>query len=143
LTAKSLTSFLDKGNTNMRILLVDDDRRYLEMLSSLLQSRGHKVFPAEEGKEARELLEAEQVDLIISDVVMPTLDGVWFHSYVREFSNLPDVPFIFISGNDKSLLSELVIQPDKDLSLSKALGPEALVNRIEMFVTGTLVGARK
>jgi DNA-binding response OmpR family regulator len=127
----------------MRILLVDDDRRYLELLSSLLERRGHKVVTAEEGKEARELLEADQVDLIISDVVMPTLDGVWFHSYVREFSNNPDIPFVFISGQDRSSLNDLVIQPDKDLSLSKTLGPDQLISRIEMFVAGSPVGVKK
>ncbi len=125
----------------MKILVVDDDRNYLGLFSSLLRNRGHEVFPAEEGKEARELLEVEQIDLIVSDVYMPTLDGVWFHSYVREFSNRPDVPFIFISGNDDEYTRDLIIDPRLDLSLSKSLSPETLVNHIESFVNKAPVGA--
>lgn len=118
----------------MKILVVDDDRNYLGLFSNLLRNRGHEVFPAQEGKEARELLEVEQIDLIISDVYMPTLDGVWFHSYVREFSNRPDVPFIFISGSDDEYTRDLIIDPSLDLSLSKTLTHETLVSRIEGFV---------
>lgn len=125
----------------MKILVVDDDRNYLGLFSNLLRDRGHEVFPAEEGKEARELLDVEQIDLIISDVYMPTLDGVWFHSYVREFSNRPDVPFIFISGSDDEYTHDLIIDPNIDLSLSKTLTPEALVSRIESFVGKQLVSA--
>jgi DNA-binding response OmpR family regulator len=123
----------------MKILVVDDDTKYLGLLSSLLRDRGHEVFMAEEGKQARELLDVEQVDLIISDVVMPTLDGVWFHSYVREFSNVPDVPFVFVSGHDDDHTRNLVINPSLDLSLSKMLPPEKLMKRIEGFTKRSVV----
>lgn len=127
----------------MKILLVDDDRSYLSLLSKLLRNRGHDVFCAEEGKEARELLDIEQVDLIISDVHMPTLDGVWFQSYVREFSTVPDVPFIFISGHDDADTKNLAVDPSLDLFLSKLLPPEKLVGEIEGFVkTFTVETAR-
>jgi DNA-binding response OmpR family regulator len=125
----------------MKILVVDDDRNYLGLFSSLLRNRGHVVVPAQEGKEARELLDVEQIDLIISDVYMPTLDGVWFHSYVREFSNRPDIPFIFISGSDDEYTRDLIIDPSLDLSLSKTLTPDVLVNRIESFVAKLPVSA--
>lgn len=123
----------------MKILVVDDDTNYLGLLSNLLRERGHEVFLAEEGKQARELLDVEQVDLIISDVVMPTLDGVWFHSYVREFSNVPEVPFVFMSGRTDDYTRNLVINPSLDLSLSKMLPPEKLMIQIEGFTKGSTV----
>jgi sigma-B regulation protein RsbU (phosphoserine phosphatase) len=127
----------------MRILLVDDDRSYLVLLSKLLRARGHDVFCAEEGKEAREFLDLEQTDLIISDVYMPTLDGVWFQSYVREFSTAPDVPFIFISVRDDESTRSLVINPELDYFLSKGLPPEKLVSQIEAFAKKSTVGATR
>ncbi len=127
----------------MRILLVDDDRSYLGLLSKLLRTRGHEVFCAEEGKEARELLDIEQIDLIISDVYMPTLDGVWFQSYVREFSTIPDVPFIFISGSDDDHTRNLIVNPSLDYFLSKGLPPEKLVAQIEGFVKKSMVDAAR
>lgn len=125
----------------MRILVVDDDTSYLGLLSNLFRERGHEVFMAEEGKQARELLDVEQVDLIISDVIMPTLDGVWFHSYVREFSNVPDVPFVFVSGRNDDYTRNLVINPSLDLSLSKMLPPEKLMKQIEGFTKSSVVKA--
>lgn len=125
----------------MKILLVDDDRNYLSLLSKLLRNRGHEVYCAEEGKEARELLDVEQVELIISDVYMPTLDGVWFQSYVREFSTVPDVPFIFISGSTDDSTRNLIVDPGLDLFLSKGLAPEKLVKEIEGFVKKSAVAA--
>lgn len=127
----------------MRILVVDDDRNYLGLFSNLLRERGHEVLMAEEGKQARELLDVEQVDLIISDVVMPTLDGVWFHSYVREFSNVPEVPFVFVSGRNDDATRNLVINPNLDLFLSKMLPPEKLMGQIEGFTKGSIVEAAR
>lgn len=126
----------------MRILVVDDDKDYLHLLANSLQARGHDVFSAEEGKQARELLDVEQVDLIISDVFMPTLDGVWFHSYVREFSDVPDIPFIFISGLDNEDTRNLVVNPGIDLSISKLVEPEELVSRVERFRESVIVGPK-
>ena len=117
----------------MRILVVDDDRDYLGLLANQLQARGHDVFSAVNGKEARELLDIEHADLIVSDVFMPTLDGIWFHSYVREFSNVPDIPFVFITCRDDTPPRDLVVNPSVDLSLSKTLGMGDLVGRIESF----------
>jgi DNA-binding response OmpR family regulator len=117
----------------MRILAVDDDSDYLCLLVNLLQARGHDVLSAHEGKEARELLDVEHVELIVSDVFMPTLDGVWFHSYVREFSDTPDTPFVFISCRDNEYTRDLAANRSVDLSLSKMLGPEELVEQIEHF----------
>ena len=117
----------------MRILVVDDDRDYLGHLAGKLQARGHDVLSAFDGKEARELLDIEHADLIVSDVVMPNLDGIWFHSYVREFSDMPDIPFIFMTSRDEDVPSDLVVNPSVDLSVSKKLGLEKIADRIERF----------
>ena len=84
----------------MKILLVDDERGFLDVMGDILRENGHEVIVAENGKHARESLEFEQIDVIISDVFMPTLDGLRFHDYVREFTAVQDIPFIFMSGYD-------------------------------------------
>jgi CheY-like chemotaxis protein len=115
----------------MRILVVDDNKGFLDVMAQLLRDYGYEVFVAEDGKQAREFLEIEKVDLIISDVFMPTLDGTRFHSYVREFTDARDVPFIFISGYDDEHTRNVVVNSDLDFFFSKTTPVETIVDLIE------------
>jgi two-component system KDP operon response regulator KdpE len=103
----------------MRILLVDDEKGFLTVMGDSLRSHGYEVLLAEDGKEAREVLESDRVDLIISDVFMPTLNGVRLHSYVRDFTDSSDVPFIFMSGYDDESTRDLIVDPNLDFFFSK------------------------
>jgi DNA-binding response OmpR family regulator len=115
----------------MRVLMVDDDIFYVELIGELLGELGHEVVLAGDGKQGREILEMESVDLIISDVYMPTLDGLWFHSYVREFSTAADVPFIFVSGIDSDRSREGILDPAIDYFVSKSRPVADLVALVE------------
>ena len=103
----------------MRVLVVDDEEAYLKLLGDLLKQQGCTVFLAGDGKQAREVLNQQEVDLIISDVHMPTLDGVRFHSYVREFTEARETPFIFISGMDDVQSGSVIVDPGLDYFISK------------------------
>jgi DNA-binding response OmpR family regulator len=115
----------------MRILLVDDEEGFLKIMSTVLKEQGHEVVLADDGKKAREALEHEKIDLIISDVFMPTLDGVRFHSFVREFTDAKDVPFIFISGYDDEHTRGLASESSRDFFLSKTAPIEDVIALIE------------
>ena len=122
---------MKKKKIKMRILVVDDNKAFLEVMGDLLRDHGYQVILAEDGKEAREFLETESVDLIVSDVLMPTLDGTRFHSYVREFSASQDVPFIFVSGYDDEHTRSVVEDSTKDFFFSKTTPFEQIVSLIE------------
>jgi DNA-binding response OmpR family regulator len=62
---------------------------------------------------------------------MPTLDGVRFHSYVREFMDSQDVPFIFISGYDDEYTRNLVVDSRTDFFFSKTTPMEQILALIE------------
>ena len=115
----------------MRILVVDDNKGFLNVMGDLLRDYGYEVFLAEDGKQAREFLEDEKVDLIISDVFMPTLDGARFHSYVREFTDSSTIPFIFISGFDDEHTRKVVVDSKIDFFVSKTAPVETIVSLIE------------
>ena len=115
----------------MRILLVDDEESFLSVMGRVLREHGYEVVLAEDGKKAREALDGEKFDVIISDVFMPTLDGVRFHSYVREFTDAKDVPFIFISGYDDEHTRGLAKESPRDFFLSKTTPLEDIVALIE------------
>lgn len=115
----------------MRILLVDDEHGFLDVMGDVLRNAGHTVILASDGKAAREMLEVENIDAIMSDVFMPTLDGARFHSYVREFSQNADIPFIFISGYDDQRTRSLVTDPKKDFFFSKTTPVETILNLLD------------
>lgn len=115
----------------MRILVVDDNQGFLQLMGTLLRDYGYEVALAEDGKQARELLEQEPVDLVISDIFMPTLDGVRFHSYVREFMDAADLPFIFMSGYDDQHTRSLVLDSTRDYFFSKTTPLERVIELIE------------
>ncbi|HCV43880.1 MAG TPA: hypothetical protein DGH68_10390 [Bacteroidetes bacterium] len=120
----------------MRILVVDDNKGFLDVMGALLRDHSYEVFLAEDGKQAREFLEEEQVDLIISDIFMPTLDGSRFHSYVREFTEANDIPFIFISGFDDEHTRRVVVDSRIDFFVSKTAPVESLVKLIKSIEAG-------
>jgi len=113
----------------MRILLVDDEQSFLNVLGDVLRDYGYDVVQAEDGGAARTLAEAQKFDLVISDVFMPTLSGPEFHKHIRGQS--PDLPFIFLSGFDHDRARTLVQDPDRDFFLSKTSPLETIVACIE------------
>ena len=117
----------------MRILFIYDDEGFLSLMEGILRQKGYDIVTAKDGKQAREALGGEKIDLIISDVFMPTLDGIRFHSFVREFTDARDVPFIFISAHADEHLRNLVVKAANDYFLRKPVSVEdilALINNV-------------
>jgi two-component system cell cycle sensor histidine kinase/response regulator CckA len=83
------------------ILLVEDEAMVRAVAERALERQGYRVLTATNGEEALELLgtleaEGEQIDLLISDVVMPTMDGPTLVRHARE--RFPKLPILFMSG---------------------------------------------
>lgn len=72
-----------------KILIVDDEPRYLRLLEANLRSDGYDVVSASDGLQAVEVFSSDPVDLILMDVMMPNLDGFAACQRIRQFSNVP------------------------------------------------------
>jgi two-component system, cell cycle sensor histidine kinase and response regulator CckA len=70
------------------ILVVDDRADDRQLLATLLDYYGHRVLEATDGAEALQIAQAERPDLIISDILMPTMDG---YEFVRRLRADPDI----------------------------------------------------
>src|SRR5262245_18294350 len=81
-----------------RILVVDDDAWILRMVSTILEKRGHEVDTARDGEEGLAKALASPPDLIISDVMMPRLDGWALVKQLRSRPELALVPVIFLTA---------------------------------------------
>jgi CheY-like chemotaxis protein len=103
----------------MRILAVEDEPEYLEMLQEVMKSLGHSITIAQNGKEALSLLDRQQIDVVVSDVKMPEMNGIEFHRKLREHQGYKNTPFIFLTGVDDITQVKAECKEDCDLLLQK------------------------
>lgn len=111
------------------VLLVEDDpalRRYLEVV---LQRAGYRVLSAGDGLEAMKFLLAESVDVIVTDALMPNLDGYELCRFVRSSSHLSHLPIILLSALDPRNTTDESEQVNA--FLAKPVSPEDLLASIE------------
>lgn len=74
-----------------RVLIVDDEPRYLRLLDANLRTEGYEVVTASDGQQAIDIFSSQPIDLILLDIMMPKLDGFGVCQRIREFSNVPIV----------------------------------------------------
>ena len=87
-----------------KILTVDDSASMRAMLAYTLTQQGHEVTEAENGQDGLDKANAEQFDLVISDVNMPVMDGIEFITQLRKVDSYRFTPILMLtteSGMDK------------------------------------------
>ena len=115
------------------VLLVEDDpalRRYLEIV---LQRAGYEVVTAGDGLEAIKFLLSDKVDVVITDALMPNLDGYELCRFVRSSEHLSHVPIILLSALDPKNTTDESEQVNA--FLAKPVSPEDLLSCIAVFAT--------
>ena len=117
----------------MKVLAVEDEPEYRDMLQDVMKSIGHSVTVASNGIEALKIVESEKIDVIMSDVVMPGMNGLEFHQKLRAKPEYANTPFIFLTGADKLSEVKAVCEPDRDLLLEK---PFPIDRLIRLFAGG-------
>ena len=80
------------------ILVVEDDAKLRSLFCTVLNRSGYLTVPASGGREALELLDSEYIDLIISDIMMPGMDGFTLLKILQEENNTKTVPVIMITA---------------------------------------------
>jgi len=85
----------------IRILIVDDDPQVRAVLTLSLQQSGYAVLTADNGREARAMLSANPVDLLITDLFMPEQDGIETILHIRK--QHPKLPILAISGGGRRI----------------------------------------
>ena len=111
-----------------RILVVDDEVRILNFLKSKLKASGYEISTACNGREALEQVQTKEPDLIVLDVVMPTMGGFEMLKELRTFSKVP-VIILSAKGADIDKIKGLGLGADD--YLPKPFNPDELVARIK------------
>lgn len=113
-----------------KILLVEDDQLLLEVMRSILEVEGFELFPASNGKVALDMFVTVKPDLVVSDIMMPEMDGYELLESVRAMPQGVTVPFLFLSArterNDVSRARSLGV----DDYLFKPFDAPELVNAV-------------
>nr|MDO8119462.1 response regulator [Candidatus Sigynarchaeota archaeon] len=107
---------MDNDGSKKKILIVDDNKDILNNLEILLEFNDFKVISAINGKEALRLLEQQEniPDVIISDIVMPEMNGYDFFKAVSKLPSTYKIPFIFLAAKSAP----------EDIRLAKMLGAD-------------------
>jgi two-component system sensor histidine kinase/response regulator len=99
----------------LRIMLVDDEKNLRESIYELLTYENYEVKTASNGEKALEILDDWIPDLIISDMMMPIMDGHAFHELVKENVNLNAIPFIYLTAKkEKDPMRKYLIEGADD-----------------------------
>jgi DNA-binding NarL/FixJ family response regulator len=110
-----------------RILLVDDEPGVRESVQAYLEDSGYQVQTAAGAKDAWEILQRDQPDLVISDLMMPQVDGHQFLKQMREDPRFLSMPVVFLTA--RGMKSDRIsgYQAGCDAYISKPFDPEELV----------------
>ncbi|HEY6333790.1 MAG TPA: PAS domain S-box protein [Blastocatellia bacterium] len=115
----------------MRILIADDIESNRKLLKAVLEAEGMEVLVAADGQEALDLLERLHVDAIISDILMPRVDGYRLCYEVRKDERLKDIPIIIHSASYTSASDEkLAREFGADLFIKKSSSPAQVVKSL-------------
>src|SRR3546814_6889916 len=122
-----------------RILLIDDEPSIREPLAEYLSAQGLPVVDAASAAEARSVLRAQTVDLVVSDIMMPGEDGLSLTRHLRETSGIP-VILLTARAEDTERIVGLEIGADD--YVVKPFNPRELVARIRTVLRRTPRGGR-
>ncbi len=117
------------------VLIVDDSKTVRNLVAFILKAEGIKVTTAEDGLDGLEkLYSMEHVDLILTDINMPRMDGFSFILSVREQSAYKDIPIIILSTESGDEDIQKGMRLGANLYMVKPAQPEKMVRNIKMLL---------
>ena len=113
---------------NKTILVVDDESSLLNLTNDILSSHGFNVFCTESAKEALNILQNETIDILISDVIMPEMNGYQLAAIVKE--KYPEIKIQLASGFTDDSNMDMVDKNLQDNLLYKPFSSQKLLLRM-------------
>ncbi len=122
------------SETPHAVLVVDDDEAQLTLLGAVLRKSGYRVLLAIDASSALQLLRRETVSVVLTDWMMPQIDGVEFTERIHQLPTHAEVPVILMTAYPSADLSEDGMRRGVALTLSKPVELNKLLDLVS-FVT--------
>ena len=111
-----------------RILIADDEPNICQVLATVLTREGHHVLVSHDGEQAMRMLEEHEIDLLITDVVMPKMSGQQLAE--RLIVMYPDTKVLFMSGyTDNAIVHHGILDEEVNF-IAKPFSPKALARKV-------------
>ncbi len=122
------------GQKNLIILFVEDDLNVRETTTDLLSFTGATVLTAASGHEASRFLEANDVDLVITDLSMPDGDGNWLLGWIRSSPRHQNTKVVIMSAHAQDERVEAGLKAGADGYLTKPFDPGKLIATVTRYL---------
>lgn len=113
------------------ILVADDDKDIVKLISESLEDEGYAVIGAYDGKETLKAIETTKFSLIILDILMPEMDGL---EVCRKVRNSVDAPIIFVSAKDREIDKVVGLEVGADDYITKPFSINELIVRVNAHI---------
>jgi two-component system, OmpR family, alkaline phosphatase synthesis response regulator PhoP len=120
--------------TKKKVLIVDDEPN-LRRLSRTILSKNFDVVEAEDGKQAVEIANSQQPDVILMDMMMPNMDGLTACYAIRNHQDTKSIPVIMVTAIGFELNVKLSQQVGANGYVTKPFTPKELFDKIELVLS--------
>ena len=121
-------------DTSKKVMVVDDVRHIRELLSLILKSEGFEVIESINGRDALAKLDASPVDMLITDLNMPEMNGFELVSRLRSCDNFRSTPVIMVSSENHEAIREKARHMGVNEWIIKPLIPSDLMNVVRKLI---------
>lgn len=124
-----------------RIMVVDDDKNTRMLLKAVLEAENYTVFTAENGEDAFSVMDANHIDLVVLDIMMPKMDGYAFTQALRESNN--NLPILMVSAKQLPSDKKHGFLVGTDDYMTKPIDEEEMLWRIKALLRRARIASER
>jgi two-component system cell cycle response regulator DivK len=126
-----------------RILYIEDNKQNLYLVTFLLKTKGYEVLQAKEGQEGIDIAIREKPDLILLDILLPSIDGYTVARSLRSIPDLKKTPIVAITSYAMAGDREKALAAGCTGYIEKPINPDTFLHQIETYLQDKLKGENK
>lgn len=121
-----------------KVLIVDDSQTLRHMLSDLLQENGMQVVAATNGVEAKEFIQSNAPDLVITDLIMPEMNGYELCRWIKNEPSTQKIPVLICSTKSEEFDRYWGMKQGADAYITKPFHPPELLKTVRQLLQGRM-----
>ena len=119
---------------SIRVLVVDDAKYIRELISLILRNEGYEVIKAANGKEALNKLNGKNIDILITDLNMPEMNGIELAGRLRNMPDFKSIPVIMVTSENHESIRKKAKDAGVNEWILKPFIPKQLVDAVKKYV---------